>query len=96
MNLTPFSIHGTAAPITLKSAHDWDQFLAGCSDELRTDLQDRATPEEWQPGSANPQRRLLTTTPAASHVAEQAAEHLVDGPKTSPAASGQPKQPCDN
>ena len=48
-------IHGSAASFTLKSTQDWDAFLAGCSDALRTDLHDRATPEEWQPGPANPQ-----------------------------------------
>lgn len=80
--------NGPDAPITLKSAHDWDMFLAGCSDQLRTDLHDRATPEEWQPGPANPQRGLLSATSAASHVGEQAAEHLVDSSKTSPAPSG--------
>jgi adenine-specific DNA-methyltransferase len=42
-------IHGSAASFTLKSTQDWDAFLAGCSDELRTELHDRATPEEWQP-----------------------------------------------
>jgi adenine-specific DNA-methyltransferase len=90
-------IHGSATPTTLKSAHDWEAFLDGCSDELRTALHDRATPEEWQPGSPHLQPGLFSATPTASRVAEQAAEHLVDDLKTSsPAAPGQPKQPCDN
>lgn len=86
-------IHGSAAPTTLRSAHDWDAFLAGCSDQLRTDLHDRATPEEWQPDPANPQHGLFTATPTASHVAERPAEHFADSPGTSSATPGQPKQP---
>ncbi len=89
-------IHGSAASFTLKSTQDWDAFLAGCSDELRTELHDRATPEEWQPGPANPQQSLFTAESIASRVEEQAAEYLVDDPKTYPAAAGQPKQPHDN
>lgn len=34
---------------TFKVAPDWDSFLAQCSFELRRDLQDRATPDEWRP-----------------------------------------------
>lgn len=82
-------IHGSAAPTTLKSAHDWDAFLAACSDELRAGLQERATSDEWQAGPANPQRGLFT----ASRVAEQSAEHFADSPEVSPAAPHQPKQP---
>ena len=80
--------NGPDAPITLKSAHDWDAFLAGCGDALRTNLHDRATPEEWQSGPANPQHGLFSATPTASHVGEQAAEHLVDTSKAPPATSG--------
>jgi adenine-specific DNA-methyltransferase len=86
-------IQGSAASFTLKSTKDWDAFLAGCSDELRTDLHDRATPEEWQPGAANPQHGLFTAQSTTSRVAEQATEHLIGDPKTSPAAPGQPKRP---
>jgi len=32
-----------------KTEADWGAFLALCSPELRHDLEDRATPEEWQP-----------------------------------------------
>ncbi|EIL89458.1 hypothetical protein UU7_16802, partial [Rhodanobacter spathiphylli B39] len=80
-------IHGSAASFTLKSTQDWDTFLDGCSDELRIDLHDRATPEEWQPGSTNPQAGLFTATPIASRVAEQSVESVY-APKTSPAAPG--------
>lgn len=34
---------------TFKSALDWDVFIARCSDDLRRDLRERATPEEWSP-----------------------------------------------
>ena len=88
-------IHGSAAPTTLKSAHDWDAFLAACSDELRAGLQERATSDEWEPNSNIPQRGLFSATIATSHVAEQPAEHLADGPNAPPGAPGQPKQTCD-
>jgi len=33
-----------------KSDQDWDEFLSQCSPDLRADLRDRATAEEWEPG----------------------------------------------
>lgn len=36
---------------SFKNAEDWDAFLAQCSSELRQDLRERATPEEWQPAA---------------------------------------------
>jgi adenine-specific DNA-methyltransferase len=35
--------------INIKTAADWEAFLNRCSDELRRDLRDRATADEWQP-----------------------------------------------
>lgn len=34
---------------TLKNAQDWDFFMMQCPSDVRRDLQDRATSEEWQP-----------------------------------------------
>lgn len=34
--------------INIKSRNDWDSFLSHCSEKLRDDLQERATPDEWQ------------------------------------------------
>jgi adenine-specific DNA-methyltransferase len=89
-------INGSAAPTTLKSAQDWEAFLASCSDELRTDLRERATPDEWQPGSGDPQPALFAPAPIASRVAEQAAEHVVDSQESSRATPRQSRQPRDN
>jgi probable addiction module antidote protein len=36
--------------INIKTEFDWETFLGRCSDDLRRDLRERATPEEWQPG----------------------------------------------
>lgn len=38
--------------LSFKAAEDWEAFLAQCSNELRNDLRERATPEEWQPAAA--------------------------------------------
>lgn len=35
--------------INIKSTSDWEEFLSRCSDALRHDLRERATPDEWQP-----------------------------------------------
>lgn len=44
--------------INIKTQADWDSFLTNCTDELRHDLQERATPNEWQSGQ---QQSLLET-----------------------------------
>lgn len=41
-----------ARTITFKDAADWDAFLAGCDENLRRALRERATETEWQPSSA--------------------------------------------
>lgn len=38
--------------LSFKGAEDWDAFLAQCGNELRKDLRERATAEEWQPSAA--------------------------------------------
>lgn len=35
--------------INFKTESDWDGFFALCDAELKRDIQDRATPQEWQP-----------------------------------------------
>ena len=35
--------------ITFKALADWDDFVSRCSNELREDLRERATPQEWMP-----------------------------------------------
>jgi probable addiction module antidote protein len=35
--------------INIKTSADWEDFLSRCSDELRRDLRERATPDEWRP-----------------------------------------------
>jgi len=37
----------------------WDSFLAHCSDDLRSDLEARATPEEWAVQKASDQSKLF-------------------------------------
>jgi probable addiction module antidote protein len=44
--------------LTIKSLEQWSAFLEKCSPELKRDLKDRATPEEWSP--AQPPPNLLT------------------------------------
>jgi adenine-specific DNA-methyltransferase len=51
------------AATTFKATEDWDAFLSGCSLELRSDLKERATPEEWE--SAAPRQPNLFDTPPA-------------------------------
>lgn len=36
--------------INIKTVADWDAFLERCNDELRHDLRERATPDEWSHG----------------------------------------------
>ncbi|MGO9773328.1 MAG: addiction module antidote protein [Roseiarcus sp.] len=48
--------------ITFKAAKDWDAFLSRCSSELRNDLKERATPEEWEPFTPR-QSDLLDASP---------------------------------
>ena len=47
---------------TFKVAKDWEAFLSRCSFELRNDLKERATPEEWEV-SAPRQPGLLDAPP---------------------------------
>jgi probable addiction module antidote protein len=47
---------------TFKAAKDWEAFLSRCSFELRNDLRERATPEEWEL-SAPLQPGLLDASP---------------------------------
>ncbi len=54
--------------INIKTQTDWDSFLTHCSDELRHDLHERATPDEWQ---SDQQQSLLDANQETRHEAEQ-------------------------
>ncbi len=41
--------------LNIKSPAQWNEFLSRCSPELRADLQERATPDEWMPAEASAQ-----------------------------------------
>jgi probable addiction module antidote protein len=44
----------------IKSAAQWEAFLAQCSAQLQTDLKERAMPEEWESGRSELQSSLLS------------------------------------
>jgi probable addiction module antidote protein len=46
--------------INIKTMTHWEEFLSQCSPELRHDVRERATPEEWMPG----QQSSFLKTPA--------------------------------
>ncbi|PPU17842.1 putative addiction module antidote protein [Xanthomonas arboricola pv. guizotiae] len=54
--------------INIKTQTDWDNFLIHCSDELRHDLNKRATPDEWQLGQ---QQSLLDANQETGPETEQ-------------------------
>ena len=58
--------------MTFKAASDWEVFLSRCSLELRSDLKERATPEEWEPAAPR-QPDLLDVLPQPSRPATIAA-----------------------
>lgn len=62
--------------INIKTQNDWDNFLSHCSDKLRRDLHERATPDEWQSG----QQASLLDAPAA--IDETTRGHEAQPPKT--------------
>ncbi len=45
--------------VTFKATADWEAFLAQAGDDLRRDLRDRATQDEWQPKAAQSQMNML-------------------------------------
>lgn len=45
--------------LNIKSIEQWESFLARCSPELRSDLESRATPEEWKGADSAAQPSLL-------------------------------------
>lgn len=69
--------------INIKTATDWESFVHRCSDELRCDLRERATPEEWQPGQ---QPSLLDAPETKSELEEQKAAPVA-GPSESELAN---------
>ena len=54
--------------MTFKAASDWEVFLSRCSLELRSNLKERATPEEWEPAAPR-QPDLLDMPPQPSRPA---------------------------
>jgi adenine-specific DNA-methyltransferase len=67
--------------INIKTQTDWDSFLSHCSDKLRRDLHERATPDEWPSGQ---QASLLDARKAT--IDETPSRHETQQSKT-PAAS---------
>jgi hypothetical protein len=58
--------------INFKAQSDWDSFLSRCSDKLRRDLHERATPDEWQSAqqtscSIRPSQSLTRPRAATKH-----------------------------
>jgi adenine-specific DNA-methyltransferase len=58
------------AALNIKSSDQWEAFLAQCSAQLRMDVKERATPEEWigdhteaQPNFLDPLRQPPSQTP---------------------------------
>ncbi len=63
-------------PINIKTTADWEVFLNRCSDELRRDLRDRATADEWQPD----QQTSFLDTPKEEQCEQcEASAELSDG-----------------
>ncbi|WP_238365492.1 addiction module antidote protein [Mesobacterium pallidum] len=60
--------------INIKSVDAWRNFIAHCSDELRRDVKDRATPDEWQLVEMSDQPNFLSA--------------IEDGPSVSNAKKG--------
>lgn len=54
--------------INIKSVDAWRNFIAHCSDELRRDVKERATPDEWQLVEMSDQPNFLSAIDAAPSV----------------------------
>ncbi|MGV1832784.1 addiction module antidote protein [Agrobacterium vitis] len=50
------------SPVTFKTGEQWSEFLARCSADLRENLRDRATPDEWEAKEPSAQPDLLETS----------------------------------
>jgi len=59
--------------LNIKSQDQWDVFVNECSDQLRTDLEKRATPEEWSSTRADPQPSLFSPLNSLS---SQTVDHI--------------------
>lgn len=57
-------VNGAQPPLTIKSAIEWNAFLAASSDELRNDLHSRATVDEWQSAYSDAQHTMFDAPPA--------------------------------
>lgn len=60
--------------INIKSAQHWHTFLSGCSTAFRSELKERATPEEWASveGEAQPRLPLSHDAPSRPLVLDEA------------------------
>ena len=56
--------------INIKSVDAWRNFIAHCSDELRRDVKDRATPDEWQLVEMSDQPNFLSAIENAPSVSK--------------------------
>lgn len=52
--------------VNIKSVQAWRNFIAHCSDELRKDVKERATPDEWRLVDAKDQPTFLSAMEASS------------------------------
>ena len=67
--------------LNIKSTEHWDEFLSQCSPELRADLRERATADEWEPPATGPQPSFFeeqkpAMPPAAEETTAASAEEL--------------------
>ncbi|MBY3517267.1 putative addiction module antidote protein [Rhizobium laguerreae] len=56
------------SPVTFKTREQWSEFLARCSADLRENLRDRATPDEWEADEPSAQADLLETSRGVQNV----------------------------
>ncbi len=68
--------------ISIKSATQWNEFLSQCSNELRDELRDRATADEWEPTKVSQQPVFID-----AQGPPETAPMLVSGQETSPSLS---------
>lgn len=85
--------------LNIKSTEHWDEFLSQCSPELRADLRERATADEWEPAAAGPQPSFFeeqkpAMPPAAEETTTASAEELAAAINAA-LASGDPTSVVD-
>ncbi|MFK0333801.1 addiction module antidote protein [Rhizobium sp. NPDC090275] len=73
------------SPVTFKTREQWSAFLARCSADLRENLRDRATSDEWEVEEPSAQADLLATVRDVEPVEHSPAPDL--SPVEDPAAN---------